>query len=65
VISVLAHIDDGYHGTATEVGGQAMDGSPFYVIALPRHQVDQLGEITFRLIDEFGKERATTVATIR
>jgi len=57
-VFVLAHFDDG-GATALQASS-----SQYQTVTLDRVQLIQTGEITFKLLDESGKERATTMANI-
>jgi hypothetical protein len=54
-VYVLAHFDD---GSTTSL---AMVSSQFQAVMVERKLLAQSGEITFVLLDQTGKERASTV----
>jgi hypothetical protein len=60
IVFVLAHFDD------PKPGGTSLPAvsSQYQVVKVSRTQIAQTGDITFKLFDETGQERATTVETI-
>jgi hypothetical protein len=58
VISILAHFND-YIPGATSM--QAYN-SQYQAVKISRTSITQSGPITFKLLDESGKERSTTIA---
>jgi len=58
-VHIVAHFDDG--------GGQyseAITSSQYQAVEIERNSFIRTGEITFQLLDESGKERATTTVNI-
>jgi len=60
VVYILAHFDD---FTITKTYNE-LNNSQYQITKINKTNLSQTGEITFRLLDESGKERAVATATI-